>query len=86
MFYFRVFFKCSQCSNVSSRVVKINLRSKFDACEKIGRVYCHLCISHDALELVEVEELNLKHLEEFIQWATGGEKLLEPTVDILSSP
>jgi hypothetical protein len=81
MFYFRVFFKCDQCNNISSRVVKISVRSKFDACEKVGKTFCHLCISREALELVEVEELELNHLEEFIQWTS----INTLHVDILSS-
>ena len=81
MFYFRVFFKCAQCNNVSSRVVKINIRSKFDACEKVGKAFCHLCTSREALEFIEVDELELNHLEEFIQWAS----INTIHVDILSS-
>ena len=85
MFYFRVHFKCNQCNKVSSRVVKINVRSKFDACEKIGRTFCHLCISQDVLELVEVEELQLSHLEEFMCWSSKDTLISTSTVDILSS-
>jgi hypothetical protein len=85
MFYFRAHFRCSQCNEISSRVVKINVRSKFDACEKIGRTFCHLCISQDALELIEVEELHLAHLEEFICWSTRDTLVNTSTVDIISS-
>jgi hypothetical protein len=84
MFYFRAYFRCSECAKTLIRIVKIRVRSKFDARDKIGIIKCHLCISKESLEFIKMEELELSHLEEFIQW-TGESKISNTTLDILST-
>ena len=69
MFYFRLHFHCEHCSQPSSRIIKTVTRSKLDAREQLGSVRCHICAAPSELYLIDIEELALKHLEEFIHWA-----------------
>jgi len=88
MFYFRLFFRCENCLKISTRVIKLNTRSKFDARERIGPIGCHQCTNPSELTFLEIEELDLAHLEEFIRWSSNESKLINeshPTVAHQSS-
>jgi len=53
----------------------------FDARDKIGIVRCHLCVSKEMPSFIEIEELQLSHLEEFICWADNA-KIIDTTLEI----
>jgi len=68
-FYYKALFKCSECSASTERVIRMTFRSKHDALQKLGEVHCLHCSTQ--VEFLEMYELTLQHLENFIVWAGG---------------
>jgi hypothetical protein len=80
MYYYRVYFRCNECGQVLTQIVKTGIRSKFDARDKIKNIQCHFCVSKESPEFFNIEELFLSHLEEFIKWSGESQFSLIETI------
>lgn len=68
-YYFQAVFWCHQCKDQYAVMMRTMSSDYFEATKKVASCKCIRCNSGKGLELQDIHELPIQHLEDYMRWA-----------------